>query len=295
MNVLVLEAGGGCGISTIQIIKESLPNFKVIATDCDKFARGLFLADKKFILPKTIENNYSTSIVKLCKKEKIDYIMPTFENGLNKMQDLELPFFTDFKSAILCKDKLNFAKIAKENSINVPKTELLENTKMSFPFFVKPRFGSGGRNIGIVRNEKDKGFFLNRNIEFIAQELLSGEPWNIDVLVKNGFFLLAIPRRDLLIKAEESLTVQIVQHKKLINIAKKIQNILQIKSCFNIQGFLLNNNFFIYEINVRFAAGIIFGFKAGVNFPKHLLYNINEPISFEGGIYSKIPEVKKIK
>ncbi len=295
MKILILEAGGGCGISTIQIVKESLPKIWVVAADCNKYARGLFLADKKVILPKSSDNNYSESLINLCKEENIDLIMPTFENGFEKMQNLELPFITDFESAILCKDKLNFSKIARENHLNVPKTEPLEKTDICPPFFVKPRFGSGGRNIGIIKNEEDKKFFLNQNIEFIAQELLFGEPWNIDVLVKENKFITAVPRRDILIKSEESLTIEIRKNYKLLEAAKIIQKRLNIKSPFNIQGFLHNDKFLIHEINVRFAAGIIFLYHSGINFPKILIENkiINE-LEVKEGVYSKIPFVKKI-
>lgn len=296
MNVLVLEAGGGCGISTIQIIKESMPNVKVIATDCDKYARGLFLADKKFILPRVSENNYSKNLIDLCKKEEIDIIMPTFENGFDKMQTLNLPFTTDFRSAILCKDKLKFSIFAREKEINVPKTGLLSQTELKPPFFVKPRFGAGGRNIGIVRKEEDKKFFLNQGIEFIAQELIEGEPWNIDVLVKDGVFSTAVTRKDILVKAEESITVELINNNKLISVAKYVQKKLNIKSPFNIQGFLLNDKFFIYEINVRFAAGIIFAYMAGINFPENLINDsYSSKFIFKEGVYSKISLVKKLK
>ena len=226
--------------------------------------------------------------------KNISAIMPTFEWGFDLVRKLELPFLTDLESAILCKDKLQFAQRARSAGLDVPLTVPLRDAHLTPPFFVKPRYGAGSRGIGIVRKKEDATYFLNSGINYVAQELLHGQHYSVDVLVHQKKFITAVPRANIRVRSGEPVTVRIEKNEIIMGCAKQVTERLGIKSTFNLEGFLDAGTFFINEINVRFGSGIIFPYLAGVNFPAYLL-GFKTNIKFRAGVFTTISRGLELK
>lgn len=275
-NVLILEAGGPCGISCIKLLKKN-KNVKVVATDMFEYAAGLQLADVGIKVSASNNSKFPREVERIIDGYKIDIIMPSFEHGHGKLRYVRGPFVTDFKSAILCKDKLEFIYFCFKNKLPAPKTSLLSNGKMafSFPVFIKPRFGVGSRDNFIVNNprefKKTRSYISNAR-DFLVQEFLRGNHWNVDVLVDDNRFICAVPRMDLVQKSGNCITVKIKNYKPLIEFSKLVQKTVGIKSPFNLEVFeIAPERFVINEINVRFGGGIIFSAMAGVDMVSYLV------------------------
>lgn len=263
-KVLILEAGGAAAISSIKLLRKNKLLY-LIAADMHPNAPGLYLADKALVIPPTSSTTFTSTFLAVIKKYNIDLILPCFEHGLKKLRTIRGNFITDFDAALRCKDKLLFSAQCEKLKIPVPKTELLSNIKRSeyFPKYIKPRFGVGSKENYIVSNRRELEL-LRRLIkdkgEFIAQDLLTGTHWNVDVLVENGTFLRAIPRRDIKQKEGNCIIVEVRDYQELIAFSKMVQKALSIKSVFNLEVFETKpKQFVINEVNVRLGGGVIFG------------------------------------
>ena len=73
MNLLFCSVGRRAEL--IKYFKKSLyKDSKIIATDHLNTAPALYFADKQYIVPKIIDENYLTIILDICEKERIDVI-----------------------------------------------------------------------------------------------------------------------------------------------------------------------------------------------------------------------------
>lgn len=293
-NILVLEAGGPCGVACIKLIR-NIGNIYTIGADMDPYAAGFGLSDKALIVPPFGQKNFSRIIKNIIKMYKIDLILPSFEHGFDKLKNIDGPFVNDFQSAIKCKDKLLFYSECMKTGLPVPETTILSKPTDNniFPKYIKPRFGVGSRDNFIVYNNKQlEGlslYLLNKGEDYIVQDYLEGQHWNVDVLVQNSKIKQIITRRDIKQKSGNCITVEIVNKPTLKEFAKKVQKILSINSVFNLEVFETKPNVYIInEVNVRFGGGIIFGALAGCDMVAYLVTGnqkyIKEP---REGIYTR--------
>ncbi len=274
-RVLVLESGGPCGISAIKLLKKNDITF-VVAADIDTYSPSFSMADVGIIVPPAGSPEFASTIQSILNEYLIDIVLPTFEHGYKSLSSLNnKAFVTDFKSALACKDKLKFHSLCKKKGLPTPDTKLMSDvSKIDGSVYIKPRVGVGSRNNYPIENDaqyqKLKNYITHHN-KYIVQDLLKGDHWNIDVLVEDGSFKRAIPRRDLKQKEGNCITVSIKRYKKLIEFSKQVQKKLFIQSPFNLEVFDNNGNFTINEVNVRFGGGVIFGALAGVDIVSYLV------------------------
>ena len=79
MNILVSCAGGPAAVGVIKSINDfdSQGEHKVVAIDCDKLSVGFHLADRSYVVPFSVEDDYWKEVLKVIRKEKIDVVVPT--------------------------------------------------------------------------------------------------------------------------------------------------------------------------------------------------------------------------
>ena len=80
----------------------------------------------------------------------------------------------------------------------MPRTELFDDSvdpeSWDYPVVVKPRTGSGSRDISVLASGQELAG-LARSTDFIIQEFLPGEEYSIDVLADAGGHVIAsVPR-----------------------------------------------------------------------------------------------------
>ena len=145
MNVLITSAGSQNGANVIKALR--LPRAlswknMIVACDCERLSAGLYLADKRYLVPKNKDPDFIPSILRIMKKEKINVVIPTYST--------EFPVFAKnadkFKGKIvlssletyeLVDNKPKWKIILKEMGIDVPERE-----PASFPIIIKPITGS---------------------------------------------------------------------------------------------------------------------------------------------------------
>ncbi len=289
MNILVSCAGGPAAVGVIKSINDfdSQGEHKVVAIDCDKLSVGFHLADRSYVVPFSVEDDYWKEVLKVIRKEKIDVVVPTgdadivhFASNVSMLSKINVVLFmSSYETIITCQDKLGFYnKMIQKGLENlVPKTSNNEKD-ISFPKICKPRRGSGSRGIELWRTKQHmKDLSSTENLhystDYIYQEYLPGTEYTIDVLCDlNGEVLSVIPRERLQIKAGISSKGRILRNKKIEDSCVKLCKALEVKGpvCIQMKEDVDGEPKFV-EINPRMGGGTYFTTLAGVNFMKIIL------------------------
>lgn len=260
-NILILPAGSGMTIAAIKSLKKD-PEVNLITVDCDKLAPGLYLADKSYLVPRFEDKDFWPKIKQLIKKEKINFIFPALDTLL-------LPF---------AQKRREFKELGAEVMISEPETILITRDKwktylklkdlaplpfsfinhysnFSFPVLIKPREGSGSKDVYIVRDKEEFEFYFKRVKNPIVQEYLPGQEWSVDCLTnKKGKLLMIIPRLRIETKSGISVKGKIIKKKELEQMAEKITQAIKFRGIFFFQAKEdKNGSPKLTEINPRIA------------------------------------------
>jgi len=298
-TILVTGAGGASGLATVRLLKQT-SLYNVIASDINENAVGLYMADKKFIIPKAIEKNYVNALRQLIKSENIDLIIPNVDEELKIFASNKDIFpqvlISPLDTVRVCDNKFKTIQHFK-NIIPTPKVFLSHESisDMDFPLFIKPRVSRGSQNIYKVSNSSQLLSLMNylKSIGFsidklLISEYLPGPEYTVEVVCDlNGNYVIGIPRTRLSVQGGVCSVGKVVRNEEIINIAKKIINNLRFIGPINIQ--LKEDKFGDYkimEINPRIAGGTPISYQCGLNIP--LLATkifFNEDIAREELIY----------
>lgn len=295
-NILILEAGGPCGIACIKLLRK-IPGINLIAVDMDQYASGLEMATKSYVIPPAKSEKFKGAIEKIIKENNVDAIFPCFEFGYKELLGIDANFLIDLENAIRFKDKYNFINICKDNGYDVPETTLLTETSSfdQYPVYLKPRSGVGSKNNYVAKNKDELELIrklINNSEEYIVQSFIDSDHWNIDVLVDNGKFICAVPRKDIMQKAGNPFTLELTNYKPLIDFASDVQKKFNIKFPFNLEVFETSPGKFVMgEINTRFGNGVVFTAKAGIDMVSYLATKDDKYIGIlKEGVYSRYLE-----
>lgn len=198
MNGLVVGANKE---SIYAILTAKKNGIKVIAVDGDPIAKGLKHSDIAIV--KDIKNE--KEMIKLAKEYKIDFIIPTpigrYLTTIGAINDSLNLIGISKDSATICTDKLLFHSVLNNKGLRNIKSDLLKNNveDIKFPAIVKPRFGSGSKNVKIY---SDKRYFYKNaicnNEDYIIEEVYEGKEYGLDAVVINGLLHIILIREKVL-------------------------------------------------------------------------------------------------
>ena len=279
MNILFLGAGGPAAVGAMKSLLEcdSQGKHKIVSVDMDETAVGFHFSDKRYVVPRYIDESYYETITDIIKKENIDLVLPTSDDvfTVSKINlDGVQMFMSSHEQIKKCVDKFVFYETCKEN-FPFPKS-----TDKFVPVFAKPRDGKGSRGIKLIDDFEEN---------YIYQEYLPGTEYTIDVLSDmNSEVLSVIPRVRLQTKAGISTKGKIVRNEVIEKECSDIVKFLNLKGvvCVQMKEDKDGNPKFI-EINPRFGGGTFFTTLAGVNFVKIILDIVE-------GKEVEVPEPKEI-
>lgn len=291
MRILITGCGGAAGISVIKSLHRI---YDIIAADMDPFSAGLFMVNKKVILPPGDSKNFINFLLQVIINYNIDLLIPTVDEELVSIsRDIHRfhckVMLSSYNVIDICNDKWKTFLFLKEKEIPTAES-WLESNNVSFPVILKPRIGRGSKDIYLIHNEDE---LKNRfNETYIIQEYLPGNEYTVDVLMeKNGKNVIAsIPRERLRTESGISVVGKTVKNEAAISIAEKAAIALGVSGPANIQVKLdKSGNAKILEINPRFAGTTPLSVAAGVNLPDLSVRNYcGEDIpkqEFKDGIY----------
>ena len=280
-KILITSAGSTNGVNVIKALQNQREiKLSLITADADPLAAGLYLADRYYLTPKADAPNFIPTVLKICKKEKIRIIIPTFS--------FELPIFaknkevfkkngikmaiSDYKTFLATENKVKTNEYFEKWKIPFPKVytkEDVKRKKIKFPVIIKPIEASGSK--GVIKIDNREGLVLYKDFfkKNIIQEYVKGDEYTVDGICDlNGKMISASPRIRLETKgglATKSITKF---NRQISDYTKKIVEGFNIIGPFNAQCFKKGKIIKFIEVNSRFpSGGLPLTVKAGLNIP----------------------------
>lgn len=295
MTILILSCGTRNKL--VRFFKETftaLPEGgRVVVTDCSPWAPALYEADQYYLVPGITEPGYLARILEICRLEKVDAILPLFEDELDLLaQNRELfegegirAIVSGQEAVAVCRDKYRFYQHLRQH--NLPALETCANLeqfdrarmegKLDFPVFVKPVRGCGSAGISRVENRELLEVLCRYSEEeLLIQQLADGEELGVDVYVD---LLTKKPaavfiKKKVRMRAGETEKAVSVKDKVLFDLVEKTVSTLDLAGPVDMDVFRINGQYYISEINPRFGGGYPHAYHCGVNFPAMIARNL---------------------
>lgn len=275
MNVLV--EGIGSMVFNTQLRYYNEMNWNIVGIDINNKSSGLYKVLRSYIVPKYSDKDCFNVIEEIIKKEKIDLVFPSINEGLLGWSKRKEYFLEEYGTNVIisnekvidiCTDKWHTYKFFIENNISTPKTSLSLEYDL-----IKPRIGRGSTGI-FLKDELKDNFNMGGNI---SQEIVKGQEYTIDILCDfNSKPIYIIPRKRLGVESGVSIKGATVYDEQIIKYCKKIVAKLKPVGIINIQCFKDEKNIYFIEINPRIAGGSSLSFAASDNWFKAIECFVSE-------------------
>jgi carbamoyl-phosphate synthase large subunit len=276
-RVLVTGAGGPAGVAVIRSLLNR-SDVEVFAGDMDGWASGLYLvpAERRRILSPGRSEGFVDELIALCAADEIDVLFSTV--------DVELPPLArrrDELPAVLaapsldtletCLDKFALA-VRCAPLLRTPTTHLVGPAAAAedwdFPIIVKPRSGAGSRGVRLVHSRADLDA-LGHDETLIAQELLPGDEYSVDVIANaGGHVVAAVPRTRTRVDSGVSIAGLTVRDAELEATATAVAQAIALTGVANVQLRRDRDGMpALLEVNPRFPGAMPLTIAAGVDMP----------------------------
>lgn len=288
----------------------------IIGADITESAPALYFCDEARIVPKIKDEKYIPNLLKICKENKIDCLIPTIDTDLLLLSKNKQHFETIgtkvLVSAIdkvkLCRDKnftadyfhsLGLKSPQQVNVVEKYEDEIREG-KAGFPAFIKPKAGSSSIDAYKVDNLENLRVCAEKIGDYIIQPYILGREYTIDIFCDyDGNPVYITPRERLAVRAGEVLKTRITQDDTMI--AEMRTLIKDFKPCGQITVQLIREDAtgddYYIEINPRFGGGAPLSMKAGADSAKAVIRMLNgeelvyvEKAAKDGAVYSRFDQ-----
>lgn len=297
-NILILNAGTRNRL--IRYFKENLKGqSKVIATDNYYLAPAIYEADQHIVTKRWDESGYWDEIMEICRENQVGLILSLVDSELETLAChrpvLEkmgiLVNLADKKTIHGCFDKYSLLQFLEEKGYPVVKTyisfeesqEALRIGEISFPLFVKPRYGSGSVGTQKVDDIKQLELICKKEQDILVQEFMGTQELGVDVFVDliSEKVVSVFAKKKLKMRAGETDKSVSYINERLFEMIIKFSEEFGLRGANDIDVFERNGDFYISEVNPRFGGGYLHAYECGENFPGFLINNMkgieNEP------------------
>ena len=284
MRILILSCGTRNKI--VQYFKDAVgAQGKVIATDCSPYAPALYDADSFYIVPRMTEPGYIDEIITICKNERIDGVLSLIDPELSLLaqhkKDFEAVGTTVIGSSYeLCEmalDKWAMYNWLTEHGYRCAKTyvqfsafqQALADGEVTFPVFVKPRFGSASLHISKAEDMETAAFLF--------QEFLNGQEIGADVYTDmlSGHVVAAFTKNKLVMRAGETDKAISFKDETLFALISRFVEESGYRAQIDMDIFKIGDVYYISEVNPRFGGGYPHAYECGVKTPQMIVNNLN--------------------
>jgi carbamoyl-phosphate synthase large subunit len=277
-TVVVTTAGSAPTPGTILHLREQ--GFRVVATDIDPAAPGLYLADRGHLVPPGDSEAFLPRMRALCAEEGAVAIVPLVDEELIRAGELSgdglsvlLPR-PEFVAA--CLDKYVLMRELERAGIGTPRTWLASErpcapeTAAPDGLVVKPRRGRGSRGVTVVESVRDvaravaeSGYAAD---ELIVQERITGPEYTVSVVVWRDGAVQAVVPKEVLLKQGVTRYAVTRRHHEVARTCRAVQAAMRADGPFNVQLALDGaGRPRVFEINPRFSSTAALTAAAGVD------------------------------
>lgn len=257
---------------------------KIIGVDTNPvLAAAGYFVDDIYEISKVSENGYLDELLRICREQQVDMLIPLFEPEFLKIDNCRQQFLDIGTVVVLsnrrvleiCSNKFNTYVFLKASGVNTPESWLAGNVmEDKFPLFVKPCCGMGSMGARKVINNAELSSALGYGEEMLVQQYISGTEYTVDVLANfDGQALSVVPRERLEVRSGEVSKGKTVDRLDLIQQAAYIVEKLGAIGPLTLQCIDTGSEVYWIEINPRFGGGVPLAIKAGVDYP-YILYRL---------------------
>ena len=281
LRVLVTGAGGPAAVSVIKSLCRD-PSVSLLAADMDCWAAGLYLLppDARTLIPAGLDPGFADAVLARCTALGVDVLIPTVDAEMRPLAraragyaaaGIELLLAPE-RALDLTLDKLALARCC-AGHVRVPRTECfdeaLEPASWEYPVVLKPRTGSGSRDISVVSSAAGLAA-LDRSAEFIVQEYLPGEEYSIDVLADTrSHVIAAVPRVRTRVDSGVSVAGRTIHDPELEHFGATVASVTGLTYIANVQARRdAADRPALLEVNPRAPGALPLTMASGVDMPR---------------------------
>lgn len=321
-------------IHSIQKAKEN--GIYVVAMDGNPAAEGLSYAD----YPVNVDISNKEAVCEVMDKIKPDFIMPVpigrclttigYINERYNLRGIKYKATENGTDKYLFHKKMHDDGLRQIDNFLINKETNIQSIKISYPAIMKPRFGSGSRDIYYIENHEQLfeiyKRIVNKNEDFVLEQFVRGTEYSFDGAVINGSLKITLIRKKINtpLPMRQAISYFSVtrdkENRHILDMVyghlQKVVNILEFDHCL-LQGDLIINDkgVFVVEISPRptghyiynIFAPLVTGIDMAEEYIKFLLGgncvfesdNIKRMhiryFDFENVVVNKIPELKALR
>ncbi|MBR5964574.1 MAG: ATP-grasp domain-containing protein [Treponema sp.] len=271
-KLLLLSCGTNACFHIAKILKEKFnKDFYIVGCDINK--RWLIptcdYLDEFYQSPFSTDDNYYSFVLDICKKEKIDYLLPSFDNDQflfscdnHDLKELGVLSLAISSSLDFYRDKECTNKFLESIGIPVPKRFKKDTVEEETEYFVKPV--NGGGSIGI---QKSTGAEIRKSTDgykgYVIQELCFEPEYTLECFLYNNK-IYSVVRERIASKSGVCTKTRLFQDKELEKYAYKLAENAELPHIFNMQ-FMKNqkDEYVCTDMNLRTAGGMSLSYAAG--------------------------------
>ena len=292
MNILILSCGTRNKV--VSYFKDAVGTAgKVIATDCSPYAPALYDADSFYVVPRMTAPGYINEIITICKNEHIDGVLSFIDPELSLLAQHKTDFEAVGTTVIgssyeLCEmalDKWAMYNWLTEHGYRCAKTyvqfsvfqQALADGEVTFPVFVKPRFGSASLHIYKAEDMETVAFLFQHQPDMIIQEFLDGQEIGADVYTDmlTGRVAAIFTKNKLVMRAGETDKAISFKDEKLFALILRFVEESGYRAQIDMDIFKIGDDYYISEVNPRFGGGYPHAYECGVRTPQMIVNNLS--------------------
>lgn len=277
----ITGVGGGVGQSVLKSLYDS--GYELVALDGEQLAAGLYAAEKSYLIPYANKPNYISTLLEICKKEKISLLFPGLDAELMPLS-LNTEKFKEIGTTIIVSspDVITISDNKQETynrltsfGIKVPFTQVLSSNMPDaeiFPLIIKQKVGGArSKNVFLIKNKIEWEKVLEEIGEdldsFVVQEYIDGDEYTCGSVNLNGECKGVIVMRRILRDGDTHKCFS--EKNSLIEAAvKNITNTIKPFGACNVQLRMKSGVPYIFEINARCSGTTASRTLCGFNEPK---------------------------
>ncbi len=304
IKVLLTCLGGRFSFDTLYALRQSKqPKIEIVGADVNSDVTIKYFVDSFYTVPHGLDYNYAREILRICKKEKVEIVIPGADEEVIALSGEKEKFTNsgivcavdDYSTLELVTDKARLFDFLSKNNICMPRYKIVNTAKevvsaadyLGYPkrkFILKPTRSRGARNVWLIGKDNKsvtlKAFLEHikrdrtKKLNYLAVEFLPGFAYDVDVIAKEGKPFCIVPRRRLwrnpFSASSEGCVIEKNRH--LTDLVAEITKLLNLNYAYDFDcGSFGNSRPAIYEINPRFSAAVAASLAGGVNLPVMLV------------------------
>jgi carbamoyl-phosphate synthase large subunit len=288
MSRTVLISSAGRRVGLLKCFLESLGGTgRVLTIDHAGTNPASHFAADSWIVPCCTSREFIDTVLDLCKREKVDLVIPTIDTELpvyaaavQRFQAAGVTVCVSGTEAVgICGDKLATNLWLTRNGFPAVRqgiaSEIIRSTdSWTLPLIAKPRGGSASIGVRSIERWDELVSLAATDPGYVVEEKATGQEFTINAYVsRDGRCVCVVPHWRMEIRAGEVSKGVTTKDPRLVSLGRRIAELLPgAWGPLNIQCFMDSSGIIrIFEINARFGGGYPLAHNAGATFTSWIL------------------------